>query len=107
MKEMRKICENKEEIESILKNLDFIELDNNQENDGIHYRVIIQDNIKVFSVLNIPQKMKKDEVIEFFKIPTDSILRIYKRSLFWYFVLNSEDAAVNLRKNIESATFVN
>lgn len=101
LKEVRKITDDKEEILSLLKECDFI-----KEKDSNTFNVLVDEEIKVFSVVNIPQKMKKEEIFESLKLPNDSLLRIYKRSLFWYIVLNSEEAAKQLRYNLERTTFV-
>ncbi len=103
LKEVKKITENKEEVLKALKEMDFIKESNEIENS---FNFIMDEEIKVFSVINIPQKMKKDEIFEIVKLPNESLLRVYKRSLYWYIVLNSEEAAKQTRYILERTTFV-
>lgn len=103
LKEVKKITENKEEVLNALKEMNFVKESNEIENT---FNILIDEEIKVFSVINIPQKMKKDEIFEIIKLPNESLLRVYKRSLYWYIVLNSEEAAKQLRYNLERTTFV-
>ena len=103
LKEVKKISEDKEEILKLFKEIDFINLSKDNENT---FNIKLDEEIKVFSVINIPQKMKKDEILESLKLQNESMLRVYKRSLYWYIVLNSEEAAKQLRYNLERTTFV-
>jgi Asp-tRNA(Asn)/Glu-tRNA(Gln) amidotransferase C subunit len=103
LKEVKKITEDKEEILKAFKEMDFINLSKDNENT---FNIKLDEEIKVFSVINIPQKMKKDEILESLKLQNESLLRVYKRSLYWYIVLNSEEAAKQLRYNLERTTFV-
>jgi hypothetical protein len=103
LKEVKKITEYKEEILKAFKEMDFINLSKDNENT---FNIKLDEEIKVFSVINIPQKMKKDEILESLKLQNESLLRVYKRSLYWYIVLNSEEAAKQLRYNLERTTFV-
>ena len=90
----------------ILTDLNFLERDNNTENEALSFNLKIDDHIKVFSIINIPQKMKKEEMLENFKISNENLLRVYKKSLFWYIVLNSDEAAKDLRYKLEYTIFV-
>jgi len=106
LKEIRKISENKEEILKCLTGMNFLEQDKNQENQTKSFNLIVEDNIQVFTILNIPQKMKKEEIIEQFKISSGELLRIYKKSLFWHVVLISTEGAKEFRRKLENTTFV-
>lgn len=106
LKEIKKISENKEDIFNILSTIEFLEKDKSEENDSIYFNFKVDDNVKVFSILNIPQKMKKEEIIDHFKIRSEDLLRVFKKSLFWYIVLNNEHAAKELRIKLENSTFV-
>ncbi len=45
--------------------MDFIKETNDNQNN---YNILIDEEIKVFSVINIPQKMKKDEIFDSLKL---------------------------------------
>lgn len=106
LKEIKKISENKEDILNVLSSVEFLEKDINEENNGIYFNFKVDENIKAFSILNIPQKMKKEEIIDHFKIRNEDLLRVFKKSLFWYIVLNNEQAAKEFRFKLENTTFV-
>lgn len=109
LKEIKKISDNQELLLQILSATEFLEKEENKEsetNSTISFKLKIDDNIRVFSILNIPQKMKKEELIEHFSIPTENLLRAYKKSLFWYIVLNSEEIAKDFKYRLANTSFV-
>ena len=109
LKEIRKISDNHEQILNILSSIEFLEKEEVIETETTsttYFKLKIDDNIRVFSILNIPQKMKKEELIEHFSIPSENILRVYKRSLFWYIVLNSEEIAKDFKYKLANTSFV-
>lgn len=103
LKEVKKITSEKEEVLKSFKEVNFIQETKDKENS---FNINIDDEIKVFSVINIPQKMKKEEIFETLKLDNNTLLRIYKKSLYWYIVLNSEEAANKLRNTLENTSFV-
>jgi hypothetical protein len=109
LKEIKKISDNKELLLKILLSTEFLEKEDDKDsetNASYTFKLKIDDNIRVFSILNIPQKMKKDELVEHFGIPTENLLRVYKKSLFWYVVLNSEEIAKDFKYRLANTSFV-
>jgi hypothetical protein len=79
-------CKNKSELLELLTQIPFINISGDKESAIIN----INDNLVVFSFINIPQKLAKSEVL--FKLGFDSendesILRFYKKSLLWNLVV--------------------
>ncbi len=110
LKEIRKISQNSEQIFKILSSTEFLEKEEVKESEKtslICFKLKIDHDIRVFSILNIPQKMKKEELLDHFAIPAENILRVYKKSLFWYIVLNSEEIAKDFKYKLANTSFVN
>lgn len=105
LKEIKKISENKEEILKSLSEINFLS-EEKESDKASSFSLKIEENIKIFSILNIPQKMKKEEILDHFKINPENLLRIYKKSLFWYVVLNSEAEGEKLKSGLEKCSFV-
>lgn len=109
LKEIKKISDNKELILKILSSTEFLEKEENKDaetNSTISFSLKFDENIRVFSILNIPQKMKNEDIIEYFGIPKENLLRAYKKSLFWYIVLNSEEIAKDFKYRLANTSFV-
>lgn len=110
LKEIKKISDNSEQILKILSSLEFLEKEEVKESEttkNTYFTLKINDNIRVFSILNIPQKMKRDELLVHFAIPAENLLRAYKKSLFWNIVLNSEEIAKDFKYKLANTSFVN
>lgn len=73
---------------------------------ALTFRLKIEDDIRVFSILNIPQKMRREDLIDYFGLPAENVLRAYKKSLFWYIVLNSEEIAKDFKYRLANTSFV-
>ena len=87
LKEVSKIIQSQEELLSYLSKIEFFKISENKESAAYE----IDKNLVIFSVLNVPQKMNKDDILQLLCVENHKILRIYKKSLFWIIVVNSEE----------------
>ncbi len=78
---------------SLLSAVKFIQISPNKE--LAHYE--IEPKIAVFSLLNVPQKMTKEELLTLTKLDPANLLRVYKKSLFWIIVVD-ENLSFNITK---------
>jgi hypothetical protein len=82
IKEISKITQEKEELIHLISMIDYLKLSENKETASY----VIPDNFSVFSLLNVPQKVKEEELVKMIAIGKESVLRIYKKSLFWLII---------------------
>ncbi len=104
LKEIAKISESQEEITSLLSQLEFIKLSESKESAAYE----IDPNIVIFSLLNVPQKMTRHDLISLIGIEEKHFLRMYKKSLFWIIVVSKpkdSEFIMNKLKNFKSQVF--
>src|SRR5689334_10046464 len=85
LKEISKLIERKSELIEILEKLPYIRISDDKETAA--YK--ISENFVVFSILNIPQKMTKTEILKHFDLMGNDKIRLFKKCLFW--ILSSSD----------------
>lgn len=88
VKEISNITKDKNRLIEILKKFDNIKLAEDNESGNF----IIDENIVVFSFINVPQKMTREEVAVKLGVDLQSGSRFYKRSLFWILVTTQSEA---------------
>jgi hypothetical protein len=74
-----------EALRNDLQKLDFINIKDNQ------CQIQINDNFFAFLFINLPDKLKADQILNKFKI--DKVERIYKDRLCWHLVTNDKDTS--------------
>ena len=98
LKEVAKISTDKEEIKSLLLTIPFIKLSFNKE--VAHYE--LEPKIAVFSLLNVPQKMTKAELIALTHLDESKVLRVYKKALFWIVVVDEKTFFEEVRRTLKA-----
>lgn len=88
LKDISNLYKSKDKLIEKLSQLPYIKLSEDKESGSF----IIDDKIVVFSFINVPQKMNKEEVMSKLNIETSTAVRFYKRSLFWILVTSQEYA---------------
>lgn len=92
------------ELLEILENFAFLEISEDQET--ITY--FINDNLISFSIINIPQKVTKNELLKKLEIEDVHDSRLFKKSIFWILTLNAKgEKREKLEKKIKSCNFEN
>lgn len=92
LKEVAKLNISQEELISYLTEMEFLKISESKEIATYE----IDSNLVIFSLLNVPQKMAKDDLLQLISIDSNKLLRIYKKSLFWILVVNKEQNFLEL-----------
>jgi hypothetical protein len=100
IKEISKLYSNKEELFKDLKSIEYIKVSDDNETGSIN----INENIVVFSLINLPQKLSKEEVLKNLGIDTELIIRLYKKCLFWILVTEKPQSEL-IEKKLSCVTF--
>jgi hypothetical protein len=77
----------KESFVEILKNNKVI-----VSEDNINAIIEVDDNLAIYTILNLPNKMNKEQLIDLIGLKKISYIRLYKQCLFWILVLETENA---------------
>ena len=93
LKEVGKITQSKDELVDLIESINYLKLSENQE--AASYE--IEQNLVVFSLLNVPQKMSKEELLSMLNLDSSQVLRLYKRSLYWILVTTEDYQVVEKR----------
>ena len=72
----------------MIQNTNFLHLDNLTKT----CRLDLIDSHKVYSLINVPSKMEKDELIKALSFSEFEIIRIHKKYFVWMIVLDSRHA---------------
>lgn len=101
--EFSKLSEkDKEDFSSYLSQLTFISFPNEQT-----IKLVIDENIICFNFINIPSTWTTNDIKTNFKSleGTDKILRIYKKGIFWYLVLNDKSLGNKVEDELKQKSF--
>lgn len=90
IKEITKYVTDKDVLISCLKQCDFLKLSDNLETAVYE----LPEGFTVFSILNFPAKMTKEEVAKSIELDNLSYSRLYKKSLYWILVTNDKETAI-------------
>lgn len=65
----------------------------------------IKDELFVFSLINVPNKMNKEQVLELLDVKAEEIDRIYKQSLYWQIVTQNSEVSSRIEKKLSAVKF--
>ena len=92
------------ELVEIIDNLAFLKISEDRET----IRYLINDNMISFSIINIPLKITKKELVKKLEIEDVQDLRLFKKSIFWILTLNAKgEDRQKIEKKIKSCNFEN
>lgn len=101
-KEVNKYITNKEKLISLLKsNCEFLKF--SEDNETITY--ILPENSVVFSILNIPPKMNKDEVKKNIELINLQYNRLYKRGFYWILSTVDKETIICVQNSLRELNF--
>lgn len=95
------IYENTEDLIDALFSIKFIELTN--ENTQAKYS--LKSNQSVIHLINVPSNVSKEELLNDFQLNDEDIERIYKDSIFWIIVVDSEKITEELKNALKNKKF--
>lgn len=90
LKEIAKYITEKDVLLSCLKKCDFLKVAENGETAVYE----IPEGFTVFSILNFPAKMTKQEVEKAIELDNLSFSRLYKKSLYWVLATNDKETSI-------------
>jgi len=99
VEEINKIANNKETLLSLLKQLNFIECNEDK------VKIKINDNMNLISLVNVPLSWEKNEIktkFESLKGNESKIIRLYKKSLFWHLIVEDIELANKIEAELNS-----
>jgi len=65
-----------------MENIEFLKIDKINKTFSLQF----SDNFTVYSLINVPSKMKKDELIKHLALDEYPFLRIYKKCFVWMLI---------------------
>lgn len=102
--ELSKLVENNQDtLVCLLKKLSFIEFTSESK-----IKLIIGNNLTVFSLVNIPVSWKSDNIIQNLDVLSSNknkIIRLYKKSLYWNIAIEDSSLVENLEKELNTKSF--
>ena len=101
-KEIAKYITEKQHLISILKK--FCEFFKFSEDDGI-ITYDLPQNMSVFAILNIPPKMKKEEVQKNLELINLQYNRLYKRGFYWVISTIDKETVICVQNSLRILTF--
>jgi hypothetical protein len=101
-KEISKYINDKAHLISILKK--FCEFFKFSENDEI-ITYDLPDNMSVFSILNIPPKMSKQEVFKNLELINLQYNRLYKRGFYWVISTIDKETVICVQNSLRTLSF--
>ena len=97
-KEISKYIKDKDQLISIIKKFcEFFKFSEKEE--YITYN--IPDNISVFSILNIPPKLKKEEVFKNLELINLQYNRLYKIGFYWNISTTDKETVICVQNSLE------
>ena len=101
-KEISKYIKDKNELISIIKKFcEFFTLSEKEE--YITYN--IPDNMSVFSILNIPPKLKKEEVYKNLELINLQYNRLYKIGFYWNISTTDKETVICVQNSLRTLTY--
>ena len=100
--EISKYIKSKEELISLIsKNCEFFTLTENKEE--IQYN--LPENMTLFSILNIPQKMPKEEVKHHLELINLQYNRLYKKGFYWFLSTIDKETVICVQNSLRELRF--
>ena len=69
------------------------------------FQYIIPDNSTVFSILNIPQKLTKDEVKHHLELINLQYNRLYKKGFYWFLATTDKETVICVQNSLRELRF--
>ena len=99
-KEITKYVTDKEKLLSLIKsNCEFLKV-----SEGV-LEYNLPENMTVFSILNIPLKMTKDEVIKTIELINLQYNRLYKRGFYWVLSTVDKETVICMQNSLRDLNF--
>jgi hypothetical protein len=101
--EISKITTDKETLINLLTKLPYIEYSKDKENS---VKIIINSELSIFSLVNLPFTITEDNLkdnISILKENSQSIDRLYKKSIFWNIATENLEVATKLEDYLKTA----
>ena len=99
-KEITKYITNKEKLLSLIKSkCEFLKV-----SEGV-LEYNLPENMTVFSILNIPLKMTKDEVIKTIELINLQYNRLYKRGFYWVLSTVDKETVICMQNSLRDLNF--
>lgn len=103
LKEISNTCQSTTELFEIIKNFPYLKI--SEDTESISYN--IDDNMLSFSIINIPQKISRNEILQKLDLENAKNMRLFKKSIFWILTLDSNEKDKKLIENkIKNLSFV-
>ena len=99
LKEIQKITPEKEKLSNLLSQIDFL----TQNQNTFTYN--IPENNHVFSILNIPAKLNKAEVIKTIELINLEYNRLYKNGFYWILSTNDKETIICVQNSLREMIF--
>lgn len=101
-KEISKYITEKPKIISLIKShLEFLKLSENNET----FQYVLPEGMSVFSILNIPPKMKKDEVKKCLELVNLQYNRLYKSGFYWIMCTDDKETSICVQNSLKDLSF--
>ena len=99
-KEITKYVTDKEKLLSLIKsNCEFLKV-----SEGV-LEYNLPENMTVFSILNIPLKMTKEEVIKTIELINLQYNRLYKRGFYWVLSTVDKETVICMQNSLRDLNF--
>lgn len=92
-----------EDFIQIMQEMETIKL--NEEEGEVE--ILVEDSFCMFSLINVPQKMAKEDILAFLTLSTNEIERIYKKSIFWIIITKFNETEEKIEKILKTQKIVN
>ena len=73
--------------------------------DKTEIQYTIPDNITVFSILNIPQKLSKEEVKHHLELVNLQYNRLYKKGYYWFLSTTDKETVICVQNSLRELRF--
>ena len=100
LKEIQKIIPEKEKLSNLLSQIDFL-----TQNPTNTFTYNIPENNHVFSILNIPAKLNKNEVIKTIELINLEYNRLYKNGFYWILSTNDKETIICVQNSLREMIF--
>ena len=102
LKEISKYISDKQKLIQIFKK--FCEFFKFSENDEV-ITYDLPENMSVFSILNIPPKMSKEEVFKNLELVNLQYNRLYKRGFYWVISTTDKETVICIQNSLHTLSF--
>jgi len=101
LKEVQKIHTDKDLLLSLIKEFKFIKFSEEDKSA----KIIFCDSVKIINLINVPNKINSEALMNVLKINDNIIQRLYKQSLYWTIVVDTRDVFNKLDETMRNIKF--